>query len=71
MATKTHTGGRDVYAPIEPFVAEIDQAEVTFTEYTFVREGHPILEKYGHLFRPLRVQYDVEQATAAPGERRQ
>ena len=62
------TPGRDVFVPIEGFVAEIDGQPVNFTKYTFVREGHPILDKYGHLFKPLRVQYDVEAATAAPGE---
>lgn len=66
----TATVGRDVYQPIEPFIAEIDGSTVNFTQYTFVREGHPILDKYGHLFRPVRVQYDVEEATAEPGRKR-
>lgn len=70
MTRKTSPGGRDVYVPIEPFTADIDGTPVSFTTQTYVREGHWILEKYGHLFHPVRVQYDVEQATAAPGEKR-
>jgi hypothetical protein len=68
--TKQETG-RNVFQPIDGFVAQIDGADVTFTQQTYVREGHWLLEKYPELFRPVRVQYDVEQATAAPGERRQ
>lgn len=37
---------------------------------TRVRAGHPLLAGREHLFEPLHVHYDVEQATAAPGERR-
>jgi len=40
---------------------------------TFVREGHPILDQYGHMFKEVQPQYEwpeVEQATAGPGERR-
>lgn len=71
MATKTApTTGRDVYAPTDGFVCEIDGSPVNFTPNTLVREGHWILDKYPHLFRPVRVQYDVEAATQAPGETR-
>lgn len=71
MAVKTQAVGRDVYVPIDGFVAEIDGVDVTFTKHTYVREGHWILDKYPELFHPVRVTYDVEQATAAPGERRE
>lgn len=37
---------------------------------TRAREGHPILLRFPHLFEPIRVHYDIEQATAAPGEQR-
>ncbi len=30
---------------------------------TTVREGHPILESYGHLFRPLHIDYESVMAT--------
>lgn len=37
-----------------------------------VRAGHSLLREQGSFFEPVdtTVQYDVEQATAAPGERR-
>lgn len=41
--------------------------------YTRVRVGHPILDAHPELFEPITVHYDVpavEQATAAPGEKR-
>jgi hypothetical protein len=37
---------------------------------TVVRKGHKILKGHGAMFEPIQVHYDVEQATAAPGERR-
>lgn len=37
---------------------------------TLAREGHPILKSHGGMFELVKVHYDVEQATAAPGERR-
>ncbi len=71
MATKTSpVVGRDVYVPIDGFIAEVDGTPVNFHSNMRVREGHWLLEKYPHLFQPIRVQYDVEQATANPGETR-
>ncbi len=70
-ATKTKPQGRAVFQPIDPFVAQVDGADVNFTQHTYVREGHEILERMGHLFREVRVQYDVEDATDKPGEPRQ
>lgn len=37
---------------------------------THVRAGHPILRGVEHLFEPVKAHYEVEQATAAPGEAR-
>lgn len=41
---------------------------------TTVRSGHPITEGHEQLFDPITVHFDrdvpVEQATAAPGEKR-
>lgn len=37
---------------------------------TRVREGHPILRGVEHLFKPVSADYEFEQATAAPGEKR-
>lgn len=53
-------------------------ANVKGTEYSFrkgitrVREGHPLLKACPLFFEPADkdIEYDVEQATAAPAERR-
>lgn len=40
--------------------------------HTRVREGHPLLKQYPSFFEPAEthVDYEWEQATAAPGEKR-
>lgn len=56
---------RRVFVPKESFTATIDGHPATFREdLTRVREGHPILAKYGHLFREITVEYEWEEATA-------
>lgn len=71
MAKTQPAESREVFTPIDSFTAEVDGVPTPFVRgETRVRAGHPILVKYGHLFEPMRVQYDVEQATDAPGERR-
>jgi len=72
MATKTAPKGRDVYVPIDGgFTANIDGTDVNFHSNIRVSaawlEEHPQIR---HLFAPIRVHYDVEQATANPGETR-
>lgn len=63
--------GREVYVPVDSFTASVDGVDMPFVkDHTRVREGHPVLAKYGHLFEKIRVHYDVESATAAPGEKR-
>lgn len=37
---------------------------------TRIREGHPIMEGREHLFEPITVHYELERATANPGEKR-
>ena len=60
-----------IYTPKESFVASVNGIDETFVRgRTYVREGHEILELYGEMFEPLRAHYEVEQATAAPGELR-
>ena len=61
----------DIFVAKESFVCILyGEPHTIHANVTRVRAGHPILEGRGHLFRPLDVQYDVEQATAAPGEKR-
>ena len=60
-----------LFTPKESFVANHNGVETTFFRgRTLVREGHEILEKYGEMFEPVRATYEVEQATANPGELR-
>ena len=70
MATATKTG--EVFVPIEGFVADIDGSPVTFRgDYTRVSgEWLAQHEQLRPLFREISLHYDVEQATAAPGEKR-
>lgn len=39
---------------------------------TRIRTSHPLVKKYGHLFEAVEMDLppEVEQATAAPGEKR-
>lgn len=67
---KTRTEGT-IFVPVETFTANVDGVNVTFRQNeTRVREGHEILARFAHLFRPIDAHYEVEQATAAPGEKR-
>jgi hypothetical protein len=64
-----------LYVAKESGTIEIDGLPHFFEKgKTRVREGHPItkVEGFENLFEPAdaSVAYDVEQATAAPGERR-
>jgi hypothetical protein len=37
---------------------------------TRVRAGHPLLKAAPNAFVPMKLDYDIEQATKAPGEKR-
>lgn len=55
----------------ESFAKRYEGADHHFVSgQTRVRAGHRILEGVEHLFEPILPHYDVEQATAAPGEKR-
>jgi hypothetical protein len=71
MAARTNKP--DVYVARESGSAEVDGQVLTFVRgITRVRAGHSLLKGREHLFEPIddSVHYDVEQATAAPGEKR-
>lgn len=68
---KTQPTGRTIYVAIQSFTTLLDGAEIAVQRgRTRVREGHPLLRGREHLFEPLKVDYEVEQMTAAPGEYR-
>lgn len=63
--------GDRIYIATESFATEIDGQPVSVVAgMTRVREGHPLLAGREHLFQPLEIHFEVEQATAAPGEKR-
>jgi hypothetical protein len=76
MATATKTPPaeepRAAFVPIEGFCAEIDGSPVNFTggATRVSAEWLDQHEQLRHLFRPITFHYDVEQTTAAPGEKR-
>lgn len=66
---KNQPDGRAVFTPKDTFVGSYNGVPTTFMQdRTLVREGHELLGLFPDMFREVRVQYDVEQATAAPGE---
>jgi hypothetical protein len=62
----------DLYMAKESFVAVMDGDQVSVSQGDLVRAGHPLLKGRDDLFKPAEgyVRFDVEQATAAPGESR-
>jgi hypothetical protein len=60
-----------IYTPKESFVASVDGIDTALVRNRdYVREGHELLRRFPDMFEEMRVTYEVEQATAAPGERR-
>jgi hypothetical protein len=63
----------EVYIATQSGVAEIKGEPLVFTKgVTRVRHGHPLLKAIPEAFEPVNdhVHYEVEKATAAPGEKR-
>jgi hypothetical protein len=61
----------DVFVCKESAAFEYDgNMVVVHKDVTRVRAGHPILAEHPELFEEITVHFDVEQATAAPGEKR-
>lgn len=62
-----------IYAATEAFSVIEDGAPINFNRGDLVEEGDPILDTHRDKFDKPRVRHysgRVEQATAAPGERR-
>lgn len=62
-----------VYVAHTAFVCEIDGERYSVTQGERVRSGHPLVKAQSQYFdrvEDAKVHYDVERATAAPGEKR-
>lgn len=73
MARRPNTAvpGGKIFVAKESGWINLDGEEIQVVEgRTRVREGHRLLAGREHMFIPLTVDYDVEQATQAPGESR-
>lgn len=65
-------GAAGIWVARESFNTNLkDGTQVTVVAgRTRVREGHELLKGREMMFEPLVVDYEIEQATAAPGEKR-
>lgn len=70
MATK-ETATPDALVVLESFVGNIDGEDRTFRAGDLIRSTDPAVKKWPTLFGAARFTHDrIEQATAAPGEKR-
>lgn len=62
----------DLYKSMHDFAVITDDEHVIVHKGDLVRKGHPIMKGREQLFVPAEgyVRFDVEQATAGPGEKR-
>lgn len=65
------TSEEDVYVAKDSFITEFNGEVIRIHKgVDRVAAGHPILIGREHLFEKAGLRFGVEQATAAPGERR-
>lgn len=70
-AAREALGGVSTVQPREPASGTHEGVPFVLTPRETFDASHPIVRAYPHLFEPARVSRPaVEQATAAPGERR-
>lgn len=61
----------DIYVAKESFTTTLDGESISVRAgVTRVRAGHPLLKGKEMFFEPMEVHYDLERATASPGEKR-
>lgn len=69
MEDETNPSG--VMEATEGFAADIDGERVIVEAGTTrVEADHELVKRYPQFFKPLRMSYGTEEATANPGERR-
>ena len=69
IQTKTRATHR-VYTIVSPSVIPWQGTDYNFGQHTLIHEDHPIRVAHPELFQLARLNYDVEDASAAPGETR-
>jgi hypothetical protein len=62
----------DLYMATESFASMVDGEPIFVRKGELAHADHPILKTHKDLFEPAEnyIRFDVEQATAAPGEKR-
>ena len=61
----------EIYVATSSGVVKIDgKLHNYYGGTTRVRAGHPLLKAAPRAFKPMKLDYEVEQATKAPGEKR-
>jgi hypothetical protein len=60
----------DILVAKNSFSTEVNGVPQAVTKGETFREGHPVVEGREELFEPFTIDNDLEQATAAPGEKR-
>jgi len=55
---------------LQSFVGNIDGADILFRAGDSIDATHEAVKKWPDLFAPPTLTHEVEQATAAPGEKR-
>jgi hypothetical protein len=67
---KIPTRFRTVCRAVEDFRCEHDGEPLVVTAGSRFDSEHPVVLAHPEMFETVRVRYEIEQATAAPGERR-
>ena len=63
--------GPEIYVANSSGVVKIDgKLHNYYAGTTRVRAGHPLLKAAPGKFKPMELDYEVEQATSAPGKKR-
>jgi hypothetical protein len=68
-------GEPNIVRAAEAFIGEVDGETLRVVKGDLFEANHPAVRKWPHLFVPIHIRYPtaspkVEQATAAPGEKR-
>lgn len=60
----------DTLMVLQSFIGKVDKAEVSFRAGDLIKADHPAVKKWPQFFGDAHHPHEIEQATAAPGEKR-